>query len=55
MWVAHLPERHGINEIDVARDERGERFLGIAPGIFPQQGQVVIRHLTHIIYAAVKR
>ena len=47
MRVAHLPQRHGINEIDVARDERGERFFGIAPGVFLQQGQVVIQHVTH--------
>src|ERR1039458_7888706 len=47
MRVAHLPQRHGINQIDVARDECGERLLGIAPGIFPQQGQVVIHGFTH--------
>ncbi|HEX3855810.1 MAG TPA: hypothetical protein VHY30_00765, partial [Verrucomicrobiae bacterium] len=28
MRVTHLPQRDGINEIDVARDERGERLLG---------------------------
>jgi hypothetical protein len=55
MRVAHLPQRHRINEIDVARNERGERLLGIALGIFPQQGQVVIQHFTHIIYADAKR
>ncbi len=38
--------RHGINQIDVARDERGKRLLGIAPGVFPQQRHVVIQHFT---------
>ena len=28
--IADLPQRHGINQIDVARHERGERLLGIA-------------------------
>jgi hypothetical protein len=55
MRVAHRPPRDGINQIDVARDERGERLLGIALGIFPQQDQVVIQHFTHIIYADAKR
>ena len=48
MRVAHLPHRHGIDQIDVARDQRGERFLGIAPGIFAQQGQVVVHDFTDI-------
>jgi len=47
MRVAHLPQRHGINEIDVARDDRGERFFGIIAGEFPQKVQVVI-HLSSI-------
>ena len=44
MRVAHLPQRHGIDEIDVAHNECGERLLGIAPGIFLQQRDVVIGH-----------
>ena len=47
MRVAHLPQCHGIHQIDVARDEHGERLFGIVPSIFPQQSQVVIRHFTH--------
>jgi hypothetical protein len=42
-----LPQRNGINQIDVARDEHRERFLGIVPGIFPQQRHVVGHHLTY--------
>jgi hypothetical protein len=30
-------------------------FLRRATQLFPQQGQVVIGHFTHIIYADVKR
>jgi hypothetical protein len=55
MRVAHLPQRHGINEIDVPRHERGEGRLGIIPGVFAQPHNVVVRHFTHIIYAGVKR
>ncbi|HSY73954.1 MAG TPA: hypothetical protein VK810_00660 [Dongiaceae bacterium] len=47
MRVAHLPQRHGINEVDVARDERGECFFGIIAREFPQQVQVVV-HLSSI-------
>jgi hypothetical protein len=46
--VAHLPQRHGINQIDVTRGERGERLLGILLGVFPQQGQVVVQDFTDI-------
>ena len=35
MRVTHPAQGHRINQIDVARDQGGERFLGIAPGIFP--------------------
>jgi predicted RNase H-like HicB family nuclease len=47
MRVAHLPQRHGINQIDVPRHERGERGLGIVTGEFPQKAQVII-HLSSI-------
>jgi hypothetical protein len=45
--VAHLPQRDGINEIDMARDERGERRLGIVPRMVTQQVQIVIHRFTN--------
>jgi hypothetical protein len=44
MRVTHQSHRHGIDQVDVARYERGEGGLGIVPGIFPQQRVVVVRH-----------
>ena len=40
--VAHLPHRRRIDEVDVARDQRGKRRLGLAGGVVPQQCHVVI-------------
>jgi hypothetical protein len=54
MRVAHLPQRHGIDQIDVAGDARGERLFRVAPGVFPQQGQVVVRHFTLSFTPAAK-
>ncbi|MGP8021131.1 MAG: hypothetical protein ACLPRE_09135 [Limisphaerales bacterium] len=51
MWLAHLSQRHGIDEIDVARNERGKSLLGMAAGVLAQQGQVVIHDFTPYIYA----
>jgi hypothetical protein len=38
----------------VARDERAERLFGITPGVFAQQGQVVIWHFTISFTLAAK-
>jgi hypothetical protein len=48
MRVAHRAQRHGINEVHMARDERGEGRLGIIPGEFPQKVQVVSLHFIDI-------
>ena len=48
MRIAHLPQCNGMNEIDMARDECGERLLGIVPGIFLQQCHVVSHHPAYI-------
>src|SRR5215472_19159481 len=40
---------------DISRYERGERLFGIAPGVVPQQGQVVIHDFTHTFTPTDKR
>ena len=39
--VARLPERHGINQVDMPRHQGGESFPGIVPGILAQQHAVI--------------
>jgi hypothetical protein len=43
----HQSLGHGINKIEVARNKRRIRFLGLVAGIFPQQRHVVGHHLTY--------
>jgi hypothetical protein len=41
MRVAHLPQGGGMDEIEMPRDERLKRRLGLVPGKFPHQGHVI--------------
>ncbi len=41
MRIAHLPQRDGINQIDVPYHQRGKRLVGIIVRILPQQRAVV--------------
>ncbi len=39
--IANVPQRGGINEVNVPHGERGKRGLGIFHGVLPQQLDVV--------------
>jgi hypothetical protein len=48
MRVTRLPQRHGIDQIDMAGHEHGKGGFGLVPGILAQQGQVGVRHFIDI-------
>lgn len=41
IWIAHVAQGDGIDLIDVARDERRERVLGLVIDVLTQQRSVV--------------
>ena len=41
MWIAGVSQRHGIDLVDVPRDNLGKGFLGIALDVFAQQSCVI--------------
>src|SRR5688572_26738517 len=44
VWVAHLPQRRGIHQVDVASDKSRKGALGFVGGVFPHQIHVIARH-----------
>jgi glucarate dehydratase len=41
MWIAGVSQRHGIDLVDVPRDDLGKGFFGITLDVFAQQGVVI--------------
>ena len=41
MRIARVAQRHGVDLVDVSRDELGKGFLGMVLDVFAQQGVVI--------------